>query len=131
MTVISAVALADPEMAVIVSVPLVTAVTSPAAETVATPAADVDHDTLAPFIGAPFWSFTIAVSCCAAPVIDEKLRSRGDSVIDVATGARGFVGVVGEVAPSPPPQDKTSSASARRKYFILLILGYFSRLGQY
>ena len=46
--------LAAPEVAVIVAVPPATDVTSPADETVATDAADVAHDTLAPLIVAPF-----------------------------------------------------------------------------
>ena len=57
-----AVALADPEVAVTVADPFATAVTSPAEETVATAPADVDHDTLAPLIVAPFWSLTVADS---------------------------------------------------------------------
>ena len=108
MTVTAAVALAAPEVAVIVAEPLATAVTVPEDETVATDAADVVHDTLAPLIVAPLWSLTVAESCCVAP-INEKLRLVAESVIDVATGV-GVVGVVGAVGVDPPP-----SPQARRK----------------
>ena len=69
----------------IVALPSATAVTRPDDETVATDAADELHDTLAPLIVAPFWSLTVAESCCVAPK-DEKLRLVADSVIEVATG---------------------------------------------
>jgi len=52
-TVTAAVALAAPEVAVIVAEPWATAVTAPEDDTVATDAADVVHDTLAPLIVAP------------------------------------------------------------------------------
>ena len=63
-TVTAAVPFADPEVAVIVAVPSATEVTRPAVETVATEALDELHDTLAPLIVAPFWSLTVAESCC-------------------------------------------------------------------
>ena len=53
-TVTAAVPLAEPDVAVIVAVPSATEVTDPDEETVATEAADDDHDTLAPLIVAPF-----------------------------------------------------------------------------
>jgi hypothetical protein len=93
-------------VAVMVAVPLVTEVTVPEDETVATDAADVAHDTLAPLIVAPFWSLTVAVSCCVAP-IDEKLKLVAESVIDVATG----VGVVEGPVGVDPPQDRRKSAT--------------------
>ena len=49
-----AVALASPEVAVIVAVPLAIAVTRPADANIATEAADVVHVTVAPLIVAPF-----------------------------------------------------------------------------
>ena len=120
MTVTAAVALAAPEVAVIVAEPLATAVTVPEDETVATDAADVAHDTLAPLIVAPFWSLTVAVSVAVSPMVP-RLRLEGDIVIDVATGV-GVVGVVGAVGvdppPSPPPQDRRRSATPKRKYRI-------------
>ena len=48
LTMNDAVALPSPEVAVIVAVPLPTAVTSPLDETVATPSSDEDHVTIAP-----------------------------------------------------------------------------------
>ena len=56
-----AVALPSPEMAVMVAVPLPTAVTSPEDETVATDVADVDHVTVAPGTPTPP-RVTVAVS---------------------------------------------------------------------
>jgi hypothetical protein len=53
-TVTEAVALAEPDVAVIVAVPSATEVTEPDEETVAMDAADVAHETLAPLIVAPF-----------------------------------------------------------------------------
>ena len=91
---------AEPEVAVMVAEPLATAVTRPEEETVATDALDELHDTEAPLIVAPFWSLTVAESCCVAPK-DEKLRVVADSVIEVATGVGGVGGVVGVVPPSP------------------------------
>jgi len=82
-TVTSTPVLAMPDVAVIVVVPLATAVTRPEEDTVATDADDELHVTLAPLIVAPFWSLTVAVSCSVAPK-DEKLRLVADSVIDVA-----------------------------------------------
>jgi hypothetical protein len=93
-------------VAVMVAVPLVTEVTNPAEETVTTDGADVAHDTLAPLIVAPFWSLTVAVSCCVAP-IDEKLKLVAESVIDVATG----VGVVEGLVGVDPPQDRRKRAT--------------------
>jgi hypothetical protein len=61
-TVTVAVAVAEPDVAVIVAVPFATEVTRPVEDTVATDAADVVHDTLAPLITLSFASFTVAVS---------------------------------------------------------------------
>jgi hypothetical protein len=95
---------------VIVAVPSATEVTRPEEETVATDALDVAHDTLAPLIVAPFWSLTVAVSCCVAPS-DEKLRVVADSVIEVATGAGGVGGLVGVVPPSPHARSSSTAES--------------------
>jgi hypothetical protein len=57
-----AVALADPEVAVIVAGPFATEVTRPVDETVATAASDVAHVTVALAIAAPLWSLTVAES---------------------------------------------------------------------
>ena len=64
--------------------PLPTAVTSPADETVAPDAADVAHVTVAPEIVDPFASFTVAVSV-AVSANEAKLRFVGDRVTDDAT----------------------------------------------
>ena len=112
-TVTVAVTLADPEVAVIVAVPSATDATAPDEETVATDAADDDHDTLAPLIVAPFWSLTAAESCWVAPK-DEKLRVVADNVTDVATGLGGVGvvgGLVGVVPPSPHARSKSTAAS--------------------
>ena len=60
----AAVALAEPDIAVIVALPSATAVTKPADETVATALSADVHVTVAPLIVAPFWSLTVAVSSC-------------------------------------------------------------------
>ena len=113
MTVTDAVPLAEPDVAVIVAVPSATEVTRPVDETVATDAAEVAHDTLAPLIVAPFWSLTVAEICCGAP-IDEKLRLVADSVIEVATGGGGVGGVVGELPPSPHPRSSSTTGANPR-----------------
>jgi len=61
-TVTDAVALTEPDVAVIVAVPSATEVTRPADETVATAASDVAHVTVALAIAAPLWSLTVAES---------------------------------------------------------------------
>ena len=65
-TVTVAVPEAWPEVAVIVAVPLATAVTSPDASTVATAVALLAHVTVAPAITHPFWSLTSADICTVA-----------------------------------------------------------------
>jgi hypothetical protein len=117
-TVTEAVALSDPLVAVIVAVPSATEVTRPEEETVATDADEVAHDTLAPDIVAPFWSLTVADSCCVAPK-DEKLGEVGDSVIEVATGGGGVGGAVG----SPSPQARSKSTVESRIHLIRIIWG--------
>ena len=89
--------------------PSATEVTRPVEDTVATEALDELHDTLAPLIVAPFWSLTVADSCCVAPK-DAKLRVVADSVIEVATGVGG-VGVVGGLVGVVPPSPHAASKS--------------------
>ena len=101
-----------------VAVPSPTEVTNPVEDTVATEAADVVHDTLAPLIVAPFWSLTVADSCCVAPK-DEKLRLVADSVIEVATGVGVGVGAVG--VPSPPQLPKSSENNRAPNATVLFI----------
>jgi len=112
-TVAVAVPLADPEVAVIVAEPFETAVTRPADETVATDADDVDHDTLAPLIVAPFWSLTVADSGEVSPR-DAKLRLVTESVTEVATGVGGVGGVGGVVGELPLSPHAASSNTAAR-----------------
>ena len=87
LTVAVAVALADPEVAVIVAVPSATAVTTAARtvadETVATAASDVAHVTVGFEITVPPASLTVATRVAPSP-IDVKLRLVGDSVTDAA-----------------------------------------------
>ena len=109
-TVTADVPLADPDVAVIVAVPSATEVTRPEEDTVATDALDEPHVTLAPLIVAPFWSLTVAESCCVAPK-DEKLKEVADSVIEVATGVGGVGGLVGVVPPSPHARSKSTAES--------------------
>ena len=78
-----AVPLADPDVAVMVAVPLPAAVTSPAVETVATEALDVVHVTVAPEMMFPAASLTVATRVAPSP-IDVKLRLVGESVIEAA-----------------------------------------------
>jgi len=83
-TVTEAVALTEPEVAVITAVPSATEVTRPAEDTVATDAADVAHDTVAPEIVDPAASFTVAVSV-AVSANEANDRLVGDSVTEDAT----------------------------------------------
>ena len=62
-----AVALADPDVAVMVAVPSATAVTSPADEMVPTEASDVAHVTVGFEITLPPAFFTVAMSCVVSP----------------------------------------------------------------
>jgi hypothetical protein len=79
----AAVALTEPEVAVITAVPSVTEVTIPDPDTVATEALEVVHVMVAPEITVPLASFTVGVRVDVAPS-DENVRLVGDSVIDEA-----------------------------------------------
>ena len=106
-------ALTEPDIAVIVAVPLETAVTNPDDDTVATPVLDELQVTTAPPIVTPIWSLTVAVSCCVSSK-EEKLKLVADSVIEVATGVGGVGGVgglVGVVPPSPHARSKSTAES--------------------
>ena len=85
MIVITAVPLADPEVAVIVSVPLVAiAVTSPSDDTVAIVVSDEAHVTVAPDMVAPPASFTVAARVTVSPT-DVKVFVLGERVtVDAA-----------------------------------------------
>ena len=78
-----AVALTDPEVAVMVAVPLPAAVTSPAAETVATEVSEVAHVTVGFEITVPPASLTVATRVAPSP-IELKLRLVGESVTEAA-----------------------------------------------
>ena len=71
--------LAEPEVAVIVTDPVATEVTSPADETVATDVFDDDHVTSGPEIAVPAASFTVAANVTVS-LIDAKVFVLGDSV---------------------------------------------------
>ncbi len=68
----------------IIAAPLLIAVTSPAAETVAMSVSDELHVTVAPEIADPSASFTVAVSVVVS-ANEAKLRLVGDSVTEDAT----------------------------------------------
>ena len=75
--------LTDPAVAVIVAVPSATAVTNPAAETVATDELDVAHVMVGFEMVFPPASITVAARVAVSPD-DVKLRLVGDSVIEAA-----------------------------------------------
>ncbi len=78
-----AVALADPDVAVMVAVPSATAVTSPAVETAATEASDVVHAMVGFEMMFPAASVTVVTRVAVSPA-DVKLTLVGDSVIEAA-----------------------------------------------
>ena len=75
--------LTDPAVAVIVAVPSATAVTNPAAETVATDELDVAHVMVGFEMIFPAASITVETRVAPSPA-DVKLRLVGDSVIEAA-----------------------------------------------
>ena len=79
-----AVALADPDVAVMVAVPSATAVTSPAAETAATEASDVVHAMVGFEMIFPAASVTVAMRVAVSPS-DWKAKEFGDSSTTAAT----------------------------------------------
>jgi hypothetical protein len=68
LTVMVLVAVADPDVAVMVAVPPATEVTKPALDTVATDELDVAHVTVAPEIAFPPESFTVAAMVTVSPI---------------------------------------------------------------
>ena len=110
-----AVALADPEVAVIVAEPFATEVTRPVDDTVATASFDVAHATVTPAIVAPFWSLTVADSCLVSPS-EAKLRLASEMVIEVATGVGVGVDAVGLL--SPPQLPKKNRALNTTVFFM-------------
>jgi len=83
-TVTAAVALADPDVAVIVAVPVATEVTSPTDDTVAIDELDVVHVTVAPEIVAPSVSVTVGTTVAVSPS-DVNDRLVGASATPAAT----------------------------------------------
>ena len=98
-TVTDAVPLADPDVAVTVAVPFAPAVTRPVVETPATDGEEEVQVTTALLIVTPFWSRTVATSCCVSPS-DEKVNVEGESVTVVATG----VLTVTDAVPAAKPE---------------------------
>jgi hypothetical protein len=84
LTVISAVPLAEPEVAVTVAVPLPTEVTRPADETVATVVSEDAHVTVAPDISVPAASFTVTLNVTVSSML-VKVFVLGDTVTVDAT----------------------------------------------
>ena len=78
-----AVALTDPDVAVMVAVPSMTAVTRPADETVATEVSDVAHAMLGFEMMFPAASLTVATREAVSPA-DVKFTLVGASVIEAA-----------------------------------------------
>ena len=107
-TVIAAVPDAWPDVAVMVAAPLSAEVTRPAASTVATEAALVDHDTDAPDITLPYWSRTSAVSCTVA----SRAASPAAEGVTVTVVGRGGSGGGGSVPPQAWLPRRTPSANA-------------------
>ena len=75
--------LTDPDVAVIVAVPLATAVTSPADDTVAMLVSDDPHVTVAPDMAFPPESLTVGVKVAVSPT-DTNDMLVGDRVTDAA-----------------------------------------------
>ena len=99
---------AVPAVATIVAVPLPTAVTSPAASTVATATAPLAQVTVDPAIGWPFWSRTSAASCTVAP----RAASRAVEGVTVTVVGRGAAGVGAAGSAVSPPQLEAHAVAA-------------------
>ena len=99
-------------VAVTVAVPVVTAVTSPSAETVATAdVADVQV-TVRPVIGWPFWSRTVALSRMVSSGASEAVP--GATATEVTTGVGGGGGGGGGVTTLSPPQASNATMATGR-----------------
>jgi hypothetical protein len=99
-TVIVAVPLLPPALAVIVAVPAATAVTTPLDETVATDAALELHVTVCPETGLPFPSTGVAVSACVPPTV--SVAELGETFTLATVGGGGAGTVIVAVAVLPP-----------------------------
>ncbi len=96
-TVIAEVAVSELDVAVIVALPLPTAVTKPEEDTVATEELDVDQVTVWPVITVPPASFTVAVTVAVSPT-DVNVFDVGDS----STVAAAWLTVILAVAVALP-----------------------------
>ena len=95
-----AVAVAEPEVTVIVAVPFATAVTSPAAETVAIVVSDIAHVTVGLGITVPSEFLTVATSVSVSP-IDAKLNALEDNSSVAAMPTTEIESSFAAVCPSP------------------------------
>ena len=95
-----AVAVAEPEVAVIVAVPFALAVTSPSADTVAIVVSDVAHVTVGLAITVPSVFLTVATSVAVSP-IDAKLNELEDSSSVAALPTTEIESSFATVCPSP------------------------------
>jgi hypothetical protein len=112
---------ATPEtVAVIAAFPTLTAVTSPAALTVATAAFELAHVAVLPETVFPEASLAVAVSCAVAPMAS-SVAEAGVTVTDVTVGPTGSVG------PSSPGQAARKTAAAR----VAARSQFMERMGRY
>jgi len=95
-----AVAVAEPEVAVIVAVPFALAVTSPADEMVAIVGSDVAHVTVGLAITVPSVFLTVATSVAVSP-IDAKLNALEDNSSVAALPTTEIESSFATVCPSP------------------------------
>ena len=113
----------EPVAAVIVAVPLPTAVTRPVASTPATPALLDDQVTAVPAMTWPFWSRTSAVSCTVASSAASRTCA-GFTTTVVARG--GSTGAGGSVAPSPHVTPASTADASTRVLGRLIELRFHS-----
>ena len=101
----------DPAAAVILALPLATAVTTPEASAVATDGAPLVHVTAAPDMTLPYWSSTSADSCTVAP----SAVSSAEAGLTVTLAGRGGSGATGGGPPSPHAMTSRATASGRSR----------------
>lgn len=99
----------EPIVAVRLLVPLLTAVTTPAALTVATPVLALVHVTVGELIGRPFEPITTTASVRVRPRAPNTMGAAG-GVIVIDAGV--MTGAVPVVVPSPPPHDDARSRAS-------------------
>ena len=112
-TVIPALPDADPALAVIAAVPVLSAVTRPDWSTAATAVLLLPQVTVAAGISSAFWSRTSAVSCTVAPnAVSSALN--GLTVRVVGRGGSGTGVGTGPVALSPSPHPDANNTPANK-----------------